>query len=77
MACGLVAAAKPTYVVMVAVYGIVWCRRQEGWSRAQRAVTMAPAALALAASAAWSAAFRHLFVCDVRYFGVATDAMDR
>lgn len=74
VACGLVAAAKPTYVVMVAVYGIVWCRRQEGWSRAQRAVTMAPAALALAASAAWSAAFRPLFVCDVRYFGVATDA---
>lgn len=32
------------------------------------------AAGSIALSAGWSAAFRRRFVCDVRYFGVATDA---
>lgn len=89
LTCGLLALSKPTYAVIALVYVVVLLphpsRRRDAedaedtevvqpasvWASA--GAPLAAAAGSIALSAGWSAAFRRRFVCDVRYFGVATD----
>jgi hypothetical protein len=72
--CGVLAVAKPTYIVLVSCYLIVFAGRAvDGLSRWHHWPVLVPVATALALSFGWNAVFRDLFVCDVRYFGVTTD----
>lgn len=71
ISCGLLALAKPTYVLMAAVYALAFVgpsRRPELWPLA------VPVVVAVAASMAWHQSLSHLFICDVRFFDLYPDA---
>ena len=69
--CVALALAKPTYIVVVACYAIVFLGRDgRRWARWPVVV---PAVVGVGLSVLWNGLFRDLFVCDVRYFGVGTD----
>ena len=78
LTCGLLALSKPTYAVIALVYAIVLLPTPDtasdrGPDTGPKVALASIAAGSIALSAGWSAAFRSRFVCDVRYFGVATD----
>lgn len=64
---GLLAIAKPTYIVAVGVYLAAVLVRRCLWP------VLAVGAGAVGISLGWHAWLRPLFICDVRYFGVPTD----
>ncbi|KAA0235312.1 MAG: hypothetical protein JJLCMIEE_01654 [Acidimicrobiales bacterium] len=71
ISCGLLALAKPTYVLLAVVYAVAFVgprRRLDLWPVAL------PVLVAVAASMAWHQALSHLFACDVRFFDVYPDA---
>jgi type III secretory pathway component EscS len=64
---GLLAVAKPTYIVAVGVYLAAVLVHRSLWP------VLVVGAGAVGISVGWHAWLRPLFICDVRYFGVPTD----